>query len=308
MQKKIHFSITILSGLFFSALISSYLYLITGEIKPWNSIKWLDVIAEGGTTLLALLWLILTLRSRPTGHVTRLLALGLSCFVLSWWVDFMDEFINIPTEILWDNWLESLPIALGLVLLTFGIYDWHQEERAISAQMVKRERVFREHRLFDAFIPLGGADYLREQVKLALQDARAKRQPVSLVAIDLDNFSDINQSYGNSEGDQVLQSITQLLLLNLRSQDLLCRLAGDRFIAVLPKTANNEAKVIAQELQSAIANLAYKSTKEGKRIQLSASTAVAVGLKEEANSLIKKLNRNLALIKKASNQGLLLET
>jgi diguanylate cyclase (GGDEF)-like protein len=298
MQKKIHFSITILSGLFLSALTGWYLYLLVGELKPWSTVKWLDVMAEGGTTLLALLWLTLTLRSRPAGRVTRWLALGLCCFVFSWWMDFIDEFINIPSEIFWVNLLESLPIAFGLILLTFGIYYWHQEERAINAQMVKRERVFREHRLFDAFIPLGGADYLREQVKLALQDARAKMQPVSLVAIDLDNFSDINQTYGNEEGDRVLQSITQLLLLNLHGQDLLCRLAGDRFMAVLPNTQHIEAQIIAQELQSAIANLAYKSTEQGKRIELSASTAVVVGLKEEANSLIRKLNGNLGLIKK----------
>jgi diguanylate cyclase (GGDEF)-like protein len=213
-------------------------------------------------------------------------------------MDFIDEIIKIPSDVFWENWLESLPIPIGLVLLTFGIYHWHQEERAISAQMIKRERVFREHRLFDALIPLGGADYLREQVKLALKEARMTAQPLALIAIDIDDFSSINQSLGFREGDEVLQSIAQLLLLNLRGQDLLCRLAGDRFIAVLPNTDYHQAHIAAKELKNAIANLAYKSTEQGMRIQLSASTAVEVGLQEEANTLIKKLNINLSLIKK----------
>lgn len=134
-------------------------------------------------------------------------------------------------------------------LLTFGIFHWHKEELAISAQMVKRERVFREHRLFDALIPLGSAGYLREQLKLALKEARTEAQPLSLVAIDIDHFSQINQLYGHQEGDAVLQSITQLLLLNLREQDLLCRLAGDRFVALLPNTNEYQAEIIALELK-----------------------------------------------------------
>ncbi len=298
MQTKSHHAMTLLSALALFAVSGLYLYLMAGEIKSWATIKWLDVVAEGGTALLALFWLVLLLRSRPAGRVTLLLALGLACFVFSWWMDFIDEFIKIPATVFWDNWLESLPIPVGLVLLTFGIYHWHQEERAISAQMVKRERVFREHRLFDALISLGGADYLREQVKLALKEAKLSNQPLSLVAIDIDYFSQINQAFGHQEGDLVLQSITQLLLLNLREQDLLCRLAGDRFVALLPNTNNHEAEIIAMELQQAISSLAYKTAQTGKRIQLSATTAVTVGMTEEANTLIKTLNSQLGLTKR----------
>lgn len=296
-MNKITSSLTILSTLAILSLSGLYLYLLVGDIKLWETIKWLDVLAEGGTTLLALFWLVLLLRSRPAGRVTSLLTLGLSCFVFSWWMDFIDEFIKVPDTVFWDNWLESAPIPIGLLLLTFGIFHWHKEELAISAQMIKRERVFREHRLFDALIPLGGANYLREHLKLALKEARIEQQPLSLVAIDIDNFSEINQLFGHQEGDEVLQSITQLLLLNLRGQDLLCRLAGDRFIAVLPNTNEREAEIIALELQNAITSLAYRTTQLGKRIQLSASTAVTVGMQEEANTLIKTLNSKLSFIK-----------
>jgi diguanylate cyclase (GGDEF)-like protein len=296
-MKKFPSSASVLSCLALFSTSGLYLYLMTGDIKSWEMIKWLDVFAEGGTTLLALFWLVLLMRSRPAGCVTSLLALGLSCFVFSWWMDFLDEFIKIPDTIFWDNWLESLPIPIGLVLLTFGIFHWHKEELAISAQMVKRERVFREHRLFDALIPLGSAGYLREQLKLALKEARTEAQPLSLVAIDIDHFSQINQLYGHQEGDAVLQSITQLLLLNLREQDLLCRLAGDRFVALLPNTNEHEAEIIALELKNAITHLAYKSTHLGKRIHLSASTAITVGMQEEANTLLKTLNSKLGFIK-----------
>jgi len=298
-NKQIHSSVSLLSYLAFCSVAGLYLYLLVGDIKPWQSLKWLDVVAEGGTTILALLWLILLLRSRPAGRVTLLLSVGLSCFVFSWWMDFIDEFIKIPDRVFWDNWLESMPIPIGLVLLTLGIFNWHKEERAISAQMIKRERVFREHRLFDALIPLGGADYLREQVKLAIKESGEKNQPLALVAVDLNDFTRINQTYGHREGDQILQSVTQLLLLNLREQDLLCRLAGDRFVALLPNTDEAHAEVIANELRLAIQHFAYKSTSNGERILLTASTGVIDDQEKDANLLIKALNAKLSYKKKS---------
>jgi diguanylate cyclase (GGDEF)-like protein len=299
-QKKSLNCFTFLSVLALLALIGLYCYLIVGVVKPWATIKWLDALAEGGTTLLAVFWLILLLRSRPAGRVTLLLALGLACFVFSWWVDFIDEFIKIPNHIFWDNWLESFPVPMGLVLLTTGIYHWHKEELAISAQMLKRERVFREHRLFDALIPLGGAEYLREQVKLALKEARLSKEPLALVAIDLNEFSQINLNYGHQEGDQVLQSVTQLLLLNLRGQDLLCRLACDRFVTLLPNTTRQQALMIADDLKLAISYFAYKTSISGQRVKLSASVAVASSVEHDVNTLIKNLNFDLGVIKNAN--------
>jgi len=302
MNKQTQSPIPLLIGLALLSSIGLYLYLAVGNVKPWESIRWLDVIAEAGTTILALFWLVLLLRSRPAGSVTFFLSLGLSCFVFSWWMDFLDEFIKIPKEIFWDNWLESLPIPLGLVILTIGIFNWHKEERAISAQMIKRERVFREHRLFDALIPLGGAQYLREQVKLALSEAQSRHQALSLVAIDIDDFTRINQTFGHREGDKVLQAVTQLLLLNLSEKHLLCRLAGDRFVVVLPDTDKLEAEGIACELQLAVKHFAYKSSNHNERIFLSATTGVATRhvsdeAEQDENTFIKTLNSILSLNK-----------
>lgn len=282
-----------LAGLALAAIAGLYLYLLAGDVKPWAEIDWMDVFAEGGTALFALLWLMLLLTSRPSGRVTHLLAIGLCCFIFSWWMDMLDEFIVIPSTVFWDNWLENLPIPIGLVILSCGIYQWHREELAIRLQMTKRERVFREHRLFDKLIPLGGAGYLREQVKMAMRESGRQQQPLALVAIDIDDFHQINRRHGPQEGDNVLQSVTQLLLLNLRGQDLLCRLAGDRFVAVLPNTGEAAARQIADELCSAVASLAYKTTGQGERIHLSASTAVTTALDEDSEALIARVNLDL---------------
>ena len=283
-----------LAALLLAANAALLLHLGAGDLKPMSDWVWLDILGEGGSALLCLVWLGLVLKSRPAGRVTNFLAIGLGLVFLSWWVDALDEFILLPDAISWDHWLESAPMPLGLVLLTLGIYHWHREQLAISAQMEKRERLFREHLLFDKLTPLNTADYLRRQLQQSLVEARTEQQPLSLVILDLDDFSQINRLHGHAEGDRVLQALTQLLLLNLRHRDLLCRLAGDRFVVLLPNTGAREAQLLAEELRLAVAHLAYKARAHGERLQLQASTAAVMALQDDADGLLQRLNLALA--------------
>ncbi|MDQ3201740.1 MAG: GGDEF domain-containing protein [Pseudomonadota bacterium] len=286
-----------LAVLLLAANAGLLLHLACGELKSVGEWVWLDIIGEGGSALLALVWLGLVLKSRPAGRVTDYLALGLSGIFFSWWIDSLDEFIRLPESITWDHWLESGPMPVGMILLTIGIYHWHREQLAISAQMEKREKLFREHRLFDKVTPLGGADYLKRQLITSLEDSQRQQQPLSLLAVDIDNFTAINQSFGHAEGDAVLQALSHLLLLNLRRQDLLCRLAGDRFVVLLPNTGETQARVQALELQHAVQGLAHKTRLHGERVQLSATTAVVMALNEAPDALLKRLNLALARAK-----------
>lgn len=285
-------------ALLLAANLGLLLHLAAGDLKGTGEWVWLDILGEGGSAVLALVWLGLILKSRPAGRVTNLLALGLGCVFFSWWIDLLDEFVRMPDSIAWDHWLESLPMPVGLVLLTWGLYHWHHEQLAIAAQLEKRERLFREHRQFDKLIPLGTADYLRRQIALELAESRRQQRPLSLVAIDLDDFDSLNQRFGHAEGDAVLQALTQLLLLNLRRQDLLCRLAGDRFVALLPDTGESQARLIAEELRLAVAHLAHRSRQHGERLPLRASVACVMALEEDAETLLARLNQALERAKR----------
>jgi diguanylate cyclase (GGDEF)-like protein len=273
------------------------LFLACGELKYVSELSALDILGEGGTALLVLVWLGLVLKSRPAGRVTHYLFLGLGCIFFSWWVDTLDEFIRLPESVQWDHWLESGPMPVGMILLTLGIYHWHREQLAISGQMEKRERLFREHRLFDKVTPLAGADYLKRELTDCLHESRQQQLPLSLLALDLDRFGAINQQYGHAEGDAVLEAVSHLLLLNLRRQDLLCRLAGDRFVVLLPRTGERQARLLADELQAAIAALAHKTRRQGERVLLSATVATVMAMDEAPSEVLKRLNLALARAK-----------
>lgn len=286
-----------LAGLLLAANLALLLHLAIGDPLTPEQWTWTDIAGEGGSALLVLVWIGLLLRGRPAGQVTTLLFFGLACLFFSLWVDTLDELIELPAATRWDKWLESGPMPVGFVLMTLGIYHWHREQLAISAQMEKRERLFREYRLFDSLTPLCGGDYLRLQLRPALVQAREEQQPLSLAIVDLDGFDALNRTFGHGEGDRVLLAVSQLLVLNLRRQDLICRLAGDRFVVLMPNTGERQARQLAEELRQAVAHLAYRSTAQGERVPLSASVAVVMAMQEDVDTLLERLHLALARAK-----------
>jgi diguanylate cyclase (GGDEF)-like protein len=268
------------------------IYASLGETKPLATWNWMDIVGEGGTALMAALWVMLVLTSRPSGRVTTLLAGGLLAIALGAWVDSLDEFFAIPKTQHWDNWLESLLMPGGMLTLTAGLFFWRQEQFSLNNHMRKRERLFREHRAFDRITQLADADYLRRQIRL--EQARSPDQPCALILLDVNQFHRINRQYGQAEGDRVLQAISHLLLLNLRSDDLLCRYAGDRFAVLMPATTQDDASRMAHHLEHCVRLLAHHTQTHGERLWISVRVACAVA-DQDADKLLDRLNARLEL-------------
>ena len=236
-------------------IISIFVSLSLGEIKSWNQIDWLDVASEGGCAIALAIWMIFILGSRPQGRVTDLLALGLGFMFFAFWQDTLDEFIKLPNSLLWDQ-MESIAMPLGVLLLTYGLYHWHQEQLALNYQLRKRELVFREHRVFDQLTLTGHFEYLSQQL-ISHKNSSRKKSLVFLI-LDINDFSHFNRQFGHQEGDRLLLEMCELILLNLRQQDLICRYAADRFAIILPDTPLTQGRQISAELKQAVKHFAFK--------------------------------------------------
>ncbi len=79
--------------------------------------------------------------------------------------------------------------------------------------------------------------------------SRRHHHPFSLVMIDLDDFKDINDTYGHPTGDLALQEVGEILRKTVRQGDLACRLGGDEFVLLLPETASGGARTTARKLR-----------------------------------------------------------
>ena len=104
--------------------------------------------------------------------------------------------------------------------------------------------------------PLTGALNRRAFALLAEKElARARRyhRPFALLMMDLDHFKQINDRLGHGAGDVVLCEFVAVAQRILRSEDALCRIGGEEFVALLPDTLAASAMIAAERLRSAFA-------------------------------------------------------
>lgn len=79
--------------------------------------------------------------------------------------------------------------------------------------------------------------------------------PISLLMIDIDHFKSINDRFGHAAGDQVLREVGGTLRDNLRDSDLLGRIGGEEFLAILPDTGAEGALTLAECLRARVGRL-----------------------------------------------------
>lgn len=97
----------------------------------------------------------------------------------------------------------------------------------------------------------------RRTVELYLENevnrSRRYNSPLAVIICDMDNFKEINDTYGHSEGDKVLKTLTETITRGLRTSDVLGRYGGDEFLIVLPETDLKGALEMAERTKSNIA-------------------------------------------------------
>ena len=95
--------------------------------------------------------------------------------------------------------------------------------------------------------------HLEKELPRELERARRYLRPLSLLAVDLDHFKDVNDRHGHATGDRVLKATVRVLQKRLRREvDWVARAGGEEFIVVLPETGAEGARVVAERLCDAI--------------------------------------------------------
>jgi len=92
--------------------------------------------------------------------------------------------------------------------------------------------------------------YFMELVHMEINRARRYGHPFTMVCLDLDNFKMVNDRFGHSTGDVLLQLVARTIQENIRATDTVARLGGDEFAILLPETGLNVAEVIMERVQA----------------------------------------------------------
>ncbi len=168
-----------------------------------------------------------------------------------------------------------------------------------NAQLFERMRELSTH---DELTGLANRRLFRHQLGQEIDRARRFQKPLSLVAIDIDHFKQLNDRNGHPTGDAALRSVAALLESRVRKVDTVARVGGEEFMLLLPRADASEAALVAEKLREAVASSLLPGSSEQPEGRLTVSLGVAeLGSADDeaGESLVARADRALYAAKHA---------
>lgn len=165
-------------------------------------------------------------------------ALILACLCAIIWYVSNDFAGQVYTQVYIGYW--NMAIRLGFFVI-------------VSIIMIKmKEALEREKELsnLDANTGLMNSRSFYQMASAELLRAKRYKRPFTLAYIDIDGFKGINDRLGHMSGDMVLKAVADTLRTHLRNTDLIARMGGDEFVALLPETEYISGSVVISKLQT----------------------------------------------------------
>ncbi len=180
--------------------------------------------------------------------------------------------VGLPRNVLVSNLTNGIvAIAIGM---TLSVISW----RGFAVQYVQTKKILEQQRELEQMAyrdPLTGLPnrrFLDEVIKKEIALIKRGTRNSCVVMIDIDDFKEVNDTYGHPVGDEVLKQLAQLLLENIRESDTLARLGGEEFVILLSDANCDGAYIVANKLREQIKNHVFKV--DGYVVQITASFGV----------------------------------
>lgn len=156
-------------------------------------------------------------------------------------------------------WNAAVRLALFLTL-TYLLSEWRSS--------LEREKNLAR---IDEVTGVSNRQLFYELAALELKRAWRYGHPLTIVSIDMDNFSKINNSFGKKIGNSLLKRVAKTLQGNIRETDLLARLGSDEFVLLLSGTGYEPSQAVLERLQNQLME-AMKEMKQDVTFSIGAVT------------------------------------
>lgn len=149
----------------------------------------------------------------------------------------------------------------------------------------------------DSLTGLSNRRLLEDKLFVALQEARAKKETVAVMFLDLDGFKKINDRWGHEAGDNSLQEVAQRVKSCIRDADTISRFGGDEFVLLIPRLKGDDVAMnIAYRIQETCRQPIFV---EGEQVPITVSIGMSFYPQdgEDAASLIRSADNAMYISK-----------
>ena len=180
----------------------------------------------------------------------------------------------------------AIPSLLNYTLLM--IISW-----AFAYKITHKQHVLSQLTITDFLTGAYTQKQLYKVLEQEISRSKVTGRPLSIIALDIDQYKQINDIHGHIEGDRLLVSFTQYIRAMVRAGDEIFRYHGTSFILILPNSTKDGAIVIQERIQRAVSNKKWSAIGD-----ISITTAHATLVPEEqAAELIERTNQLLHKMK-----------
>ncbi len=151
-----------------------------------------------------------------------------------------------------------------------------------NLELEKKNEELKELTMRDSLTDLLNHKNSLKRLKEEIDRAKRINYPLSVAMIDLDNFKQVNDTYGHQTGDEVLRQVAGVLSENCRATDVVGRYGGEEFIVIMPDTNDRDASILIERIQTRVREMEFK---DGVRITLSCGVSEMNG--ESVHSILK---------------------
>lgn len=187
----------------------------------------------------------------------------------------------------------------GVVALVGLIYTITLAFIQLAMTKERTELLHKRAALIDPLTELLNRRAFLAQAETCLSHLQRARRPVAALAFDLDGFKQINDRFGHPVGDRALETFAAVARCELRGSDLIGRLGGEEFAALLPECGEAEALAAAERLRLAFA----EATAGIGPIDLRATVSVGVAVLTSESDLAALLARADRAVYRAKAAG-----
>lgn len=166
---------------------------------------------------------------------------------------------------------------------------------------IKREHELKRQSYTDALTGIANRRSFDQQLNQSWRRCIRLKEEISLIILDIDHFSEYNNTYGLAQGDSCLREVAQALnQFGSRSDDVVARLGGEEFVVMLPECSADGASKLAQKMCNGIAKLTieHMSSDVAKIVTVSAGVCTILPDKHKASlELLQQADQALYLAK-----------